>query len=535
MEGKKFLKVEGVSKSFDAKPVLEGINFTVKEDESFGILGKSGSGKTALMNLLRGIREYKPTKGTVLYTVAMCPNENCGWVEVPSYAGKKCERCGSILELEEIDFWSVQGTPKFKNLYNRLSMMLQRTFALYTEKTVIGNLEEALKDINYPKDKTMGKIMELMNRVKLVHRSLHVARDLSGGEKQRVVLARQFARNPIVLFADEPTGTLDPITAEVVHEVLKQEVERGLTLIMTSHWLDALVDVTNQGIVLEKGHIIAEGPTKEIEKTMAGGLEDFARPVIEGGNVKIRVENCKKYFYTADRGAIKAVDGVGFEVSEGEIFAIMGVSGAGKTTLGKILAGLQDPSTGKAYIRIGDDWIDMSVPGVTGRGRATPYISILHQEYGLYPYSTVLQNLTESIGLAMPMEIAKEKAMTILKAVGFSEDKIIEMLDTYPDDLSEGERHRVALARALMTEPEILILDEPTGTIDSITQNDVAKAILSSRKELNQSFIIMSHDPTFIEKVCDKVMLMSGGKIIETGEPKEVVNMFKEKEKPMGT
>jgi len=115
--------------------------------------------------------------------------------------------------------------------------MLQRTFAICseTEKTVIANIEEALKDIDYPKEKRIAKIMDLISRVKLVHRSLHVGRDLSGGEKQRVVLARQLAKNPIILFADEPTGTLDPITAEAVHEILKNEVEKGLTLIMTSH------------------------------------------------------------------------------------------------------------------------------------------------------------------------------------------------------------------------------------------------------------------------------------------------------------
>lgn len=151
------------------------------------------------------------------------------------FSGEEMRKCGSTLELEEIDFWGIQGTIKFRNLYNRLAMMLQRTFAICSEKTVIANIEEALKDIDYPKEKRIAKIMDLISRVKLVHRSLHVGRDLSGGEKQRVVLARQLAKNPIILFADEPTGTLDPITAEAVHEILKNEVEKGLTLIMTSH------------------------------------------------------------------------------------------------------------------------------------------------------------------------------------------------------------------------------------------------------------------------------------------------------------
>jgi len=132
------------------------------------------------------------------------------------------------------------------------------------------------------------------------------------------------------------------------------------------------------------------------------------------------------------------------------------------------------------------------------------------------------------------MEIAEKKAIEMLKAVGFSEERAKEMLNMYPDELGEGERHRVALARALMTEPEVLILDEPTGTIDSVTQNVIAKAILSSREKLNQTFIIMSHDPEFIKKVCNRVMLMRGGRIVETGEPEKMVKLFEKIEKTNG-
>ncbi|MHC1566350.1 MAG: methyl coenzyme M reductase system, component A2 [Candidatus Syntropharchaeia archaeon] len=536
MSGKEeILIVEGLTKSFDHETILEDISFRMREGEGFGILGKSGSGKTVLMHAIRGIKEYKPTKGAVIYRVAMCPNEMCGWAEPPSKKGEECPKCGATLDLEEIDYWAIHGTPKFKNLYNRLSLMFQRTFAIYAEKAVVGNIEEALIDINYPKELRMKKIMELVRRVKLTHRSLHVARDLSGGEKQRVVLARQLAKDPVVLFADEPTGTLDPVTAEAVHDVLRQEVENGLTLLMTSHWLEAVTRLTDYGIVIEDGHIVASGKSSDLEREMKGGLEEFKRPEVIEENPIIRVENCRKIFYLADRGTIRAVDGVSFTVNEREIFGIVGVSGAGKTTLGRMIGGLQEPSSGKVCVRIGDEWIDMSIVGPAGRGRATPYISILHQEYGLYPHSTIVQNLTDSIGLTMPAEIAKAKAALVLKAVGFSESKIEEIMDLYPDSLGEGERHRIALARAMMTEPDILILDEPTGTIDPLTLNDIAKAILTSREELGQTYVIMSHDPAFVETVCDRAMLMRGGKIVKIGEPKEVIALFKELEKPMGT
>ena len=121
----------------------------------------------------------------------------------------------------------------------------------------------------------------------------------------------------------------------------------------------------------------------------------------------------------------------------------------------------------------------------------------------------------------------------VLGAVGFSEDRISEILETYPDSLSEGEKHRLALARALMTEPELLILDEPTGTIDPITTQDLIDSILLARKELGQTFIIISHDPDFVERTCDRVVLMRTGKIVCEGTPTEVVQTFSEMEKPM--
>jgi methyl coenzyme M reductase system subunit A2 len=251
-------------------------------------------------------------------------------------------------------------------------------------------------------------------------------------------------------------------------------------------------------------------------------------------NACVKVKGCRKDFYTFDRGVIKAVDDVSFSVNEGEVFGVIGVSGAGKTTLGKIVAGIQCPSVGEILIRIGDEWVDMCVPGIKGRGRARPYISILHQEYDLYHHSDILENLTDSIGLAMPAELAKAKATIVLKAVGFSEDEIKGILPLYPDLISEGEKHRVALARALMTEPHILILDEPTGTIDPVTINDISRSILSSRKALGQTYLIISHDPSFIELVCDRTMLMKAGKVIEIGPPKGIVDLYKKISIPMG-
>jgi len=218
-------------------------------------------------------------------------------------------------------------------------------------------------------------------------------------------------------------------------------------------------------------------------------------------------------------------------VDEGEIYGIVGLSGAGKTTLSRILYGLTDPSQGKIEVRLGDNWIDMTEKGPLGRGRVKPYLGILHQEYSLYPHRNVLVNLTEAISLELPAEFAQMKAIYVLKAVGFEEDYAETLLKKYPDELSGGERHRVAIAQVLIKEPNIVILDEPTGTMDPITRVQVTDSIRKARKELNQTFLIISHDMDFVLDVCDRASLMRGGKILKTGLPHEIVEELTSTEK----
>jgi methyl coenzyme M reductase system, component A2 len=181
------------------------------------------------------------------------------------------------------------------------------------------------------------------------------------------------------------------------------------------------------------------------------------------GEPIIRVKNLSKRYISVDRGVVRAVDNISFDVKEGEIFGLVGVSGAGKTTASKILTGILPTTSGEVEVRIGDEWVDMTQYGVDNKGRATKYMGFLHQEYGLYTQSSVIDNLTESISLDLPYELGVRKAIMTLKAAGFQEDKARAILPKMTDEMSEGERHRVALAQVLIKEPKIVIMDEPTG------------------------------------------------------------------------
>jgi len=318
----------------------------------------------------------------------------------------------------------------------------------------------------------------------------------------------------------------------VVHESIKRAVEDfNMTLIITSHWEDVMIELADSAILLDKGEIKAEGPPKDVAAqflSMAGELS--RREDVNVGEPIIKAQNLSKRYISIDRGVVKAVDNVSLEIKEAEVFGIVGVSGGGKTTLSKMISGIITPTSGSISVRVGDEWVDLTVLGSNGRGRATRYIGVLHQEYTLYPSRSVIENLTEAIGLSLPFELAERKAIHTLESVGFTDEQAEAVLAKMPDELSEGERHRIAMAQVLIKEPSIIILDEPTGTMDAITKIEVTKSILNAREELGETFVIVSHDMDFVKNVCDRAILMRNGWAVFTGRPNEVMAKITEEE-----
>ncbi|HWQ67767.1 MAG TPA: methyl coenzyme M reductase system, component A2 [Methanospirillum sp.] len=524
------ITVENLSMSFDGKTVLKEMSFTLDEGEILGIIGRSGAGKTVLMHLLRGV-DQAPTTGKVIYHIASC--EGCEYVDVGSMAGKHCPKCDGVLQALDVDFWNPENESLKRRIMFRNAIMFQRTFALYGNERVIDNILMALDDVGYPGHRAVARAADLVDQVRLSHRMMHIARDLSGGEKQRVVMARQLAKEPFCLFADEPTGTLDPKTASMVHKTLKEAADQtGMAMVVTSHFSQILDDIVDRAIFLQDGEIMAMGPPHEVIEAFMGGFHDDETfcEVSVGEDILIARELTKR-FVALDRGLIKAVDQVNFSVKHKEIFGIIGTSGAGKTTLSKMIAGVLEPTSGELLSRVGEEWIDMTKPGFDLRGRAKQYIGLLHQEYDLYPHRTVLDNLTDAIGLEFPKELAMRKAILTLTMAGFTKEKSRDILDRLPGTLSEGERHRVALAQVLIREPHLIVLDEPTGTMDPITKVEVKHSIMHSREEMEETFIIVSHDMDFVRDTCDRCALMRFGKLVKLGPTDEVLASITEQER----
>jgi len=527
-----FIEIKDLRIGFDGVDVLRNINLELAEGEILGILGKSSAGKSILMHVLRGVEAFDDISGSVIYHLSRC--SKCGYIERPSKAGLACPKCNSKLEKLEADFVKLPlHDPMRKDITRRIAIMLQRTFALYGDERVIVNVMNALQEIGELGPTAINKAADLLDQVNLSNRMMHIARELSGGEKQRVVLARQLVKNPIILLADEPTGTLDPKTAEIVHETILNATRKfKMSLIITSHRPKVVEELSNRALWLDNGKIVMIGDPHEVSAAFMKEVGDIGeQEKVEIGTPIIRARELKMTYFSLDRGIVRAVNDISFDVNEGEIFGLIGVSGAGKTTTSRIISGLLMPTSGTIEARIGDEWIDLKQLGPDKKGRATKYIGILHQEYSLYPHRTVIDNLTESIGLDLPYELGERKAVQTLMTAGFTEKKAEEILTKMPDELSEGERHRVAMAQVLIKEPRILVFDEPTGTMDPVTKIEVAKSILHARKELGETFIIVSHDMDFVDQVCDRAALMRLGKIVDIGETDAVLSKLSEKER----
>ena len=500
------LVIENVSKSFDGRCVLKDVSAKLSTGKILGLIGKSAAGKSVLIHMLRGSEEYAPDSGRVIYNVNRC--KKCGDLDLP-IKGAKCCKCGGETETLAVDFWSLKvDDPLRQAVKGHIAIMLQRTFALFGDMTVVENVMEAIP-ADVQGDDRINRAIDMLKLVNMTHRTTHIARDLSGGEKQRVVMARQLAKEPLFFLADEPTGTLDPTTAEIVHKGLIDYVrEKNICMVFASHWPEAIERMADEAILLDAGNVVKQGEPKEVttefmkdyhfEKTQHGDL----------GDPLIVLDNAAKHYFSVVRGVVKAVDGVSFDIKEREVFALVGYSGAGKTTTSRMIAGMTPATSGSVKIRIGDDWVDMSESGFAGKGRATPYIGFLHQEYTLYPFDTVL--------------------------VGFEKEHIEKLLYTYPDSLSVGECQRIAFAQVLIKEPRIIILDEPTGTMDPITKTIIAKSVIRARETLGETFIVVSHDMDFVLNCSDRAAFMKGGKVVAIGKPDEVLEEFAMEPVPEG-
>lgn len=553
------LKVEGLAKDYNVlderKRVLEGISFIANDGEILGITGKSGSGKSTLLRILRGVESFDE----------------------------------GVIELEGKQFVPDSDKDDMKELIKNTAIHLQRNFGLWNGPAIENIIRrvnsrreghEGLPESDSPfYDEIYEESMEYLKVVGLEHKALHVTSALSGGEKQRLILARQLAAKPKLLLLDEPVTMTGPGTKQEVLDVIKKvKKELNIPIIVVSHLPELHMYIADRLIYLEDGHIIEEGKTETVLKHFLKDMQPQVKITpLEKKETIIKIKDINKRLALIRVGEVLNFKGLSLDIHRGEIVSLIGQSGAGKTTLLKMIEGLTSPTSGEILYLHEGEWLDITHFNPR-RMELRKKISIMHQEFTLSPHSTIGQQIgfrmrikgpgsleyarekakelkvseeildilytlpdleeEEKDKIMQQMQIAPEMYAKLFPKVTFEDvkehaTKIFEALDLpldilykTPYQISGGEHVRAYIALALTTRPEILMLDEPFGDLDPVTLRDVTNALKRINKELGTTIIIVSHHMDFVKEVSHRAVLIDDAKVVNDGDPLEVSNQL---------
>jgi methyl coenzyme M reductase system subunit A2 len=553
------LKVNNLVKDYtidsDTIRILDGVNFEVKEGEILGIIGRSGGGKSTILKVLRGMEPF----------------------------------VGGSFEIDGFTVRPDSSIEDQRTLQRMTAIHLQRNFGLWSGATYENVLRrvfahkcgyESLPDRDSPYyDECYEQSMEYLKLVGLDSKAEHFSQVLSGGEKQRLLIARQLASKPKLLLLDEPATMTCPATKQGVLDTIKNVNKKlKLTTIVVSHLPEIHSYIADRVLWLENGKIIDEGKPEEIIKKFLKKMKPaIPMPVRTSDKTVIKVNGLSKRYWLVRQGEVLDLDNINLEFKQGEMTALIGPSGAGKTTLLHAMDGLIFPDEGEIEFRVDDEWVEMSTYSPK-RMEVRRITSIMYQEFALSPHSTIKQQLAFRLGVKgqnviedarkrakelgisdidldemykmtdMPEENGKEKlakmgytpailgvlfpAYPLTEVLKFAKpvfDAVslpIDVLDVKPYQISGGENVRSALALALCTKPSILLLDEPFGDLDPITLRDVANSLKTINKTFNTTIIFISHHIDFIREVAQRAVLIDKGHIVMDGEPGKVCDEF---------
>ncbi len=522
LEKRPLLQVRDLSIAFGSgPPVVSGINFEVAHGETIALVGESGSGKTVTC---RAILRILPAAARI----------HSGTVHLNSKSGQS-----EMIGMRERDLRDIRG--------DRISMIFQEPMHSLSPLHRIGAQVSEVLQLHRGHKKGSAKklVLEKFERVgfpdpELVFGSYPF--ELSGGMRQRAMIAMAMIAKPDLLIADEPTTALDVTTqAQILSLINDLQAETSMAVILVTHDLGVVANTADRVVVMRKGRIMESGSVTEILDDPAHAYTQKlieAAPAIphkaEPSSARItedpilQLENIGKSFDLRggslfQKGAIiHAVRGVDLTVERGKTFAVVGESGSGKSTCAKIALGATAPNAGGS-VRF---WSDKGSPPieVQNLGPAAKRMfqrqaqMVFQDPYGsLSPRMQVIDILTE------PLEIheigtkaeRKDRAVELLEQV----DLDPTMLRRFPHAFSGGQRQRLSIARALALNPKLLVCDEPTSALDLSVQMQVLDLLEEIREELGLSYLFISHDLAVVSQIADEVAVMRRGQIVEQAAP----------------
>ncbi|MEV0672023.1 ABC transporter ATP-binding protein [Mycobacterium sp. NPDC050441] len=491
------LSVADLRVAIGRREIVQRVSFEVHREQTMGIVGESGSGKSMTVLAATGLLDAPGAVASGASTLA-------GGTQLIGASARALRAVhGSRIGFVFQD----PGT----SLNPLLTLERQITETLETHRKMT-------------RRQARGRAAELLDAVGLPQERLAAyPHQLSGGQRQRVMIAIALACDPELLIADEPTTALDVTTqAQIIDLVGDLQREFGTAVVWISHDLGVIGQVADEVTVLRDGEIVEQAPILEVfdhpQHAYTRELLE-ARPSVDGPGPDPAPDDPPILLQTSGLevryGAVQAVKDVSFEIRRATTLGIVGESGSGKSTVAAALTGLATPSAGTATLA-GDDVF-------AGGRELRRRISLVFQD----PFASLDPRARVNSAIGEPLRVHRlatgrrgraDRVAQLLELVGLPTD----FASRYPHELSGGQRQRVSIARALATEPDVLILDESTASLDVSVQSRVLDLLSHLQRELGLTYVFIAHDLAVVHRMCHDVLVMRAGEIVEYGPAAEL-------------
>ncbi len=527
-----FLKIKNLSVDYPMRKetvnAAKDVNIQVNKGEILGLVGESGSGKSTVGNAIINLIDHpgKVSSGTIIlgdFDIHKDPKN------LIKYRGKKI---GLI----------------FQDPQTSLNPIL----------TIGEQLIETIQThLNFTRDEAKNKSIALLKEVGIKDaekRFNNYPHQFSGGMRQRVVISLALCCEPELLIADEPTTALDvSIQSQILDLIRRLTKERNLAVILITHDMGVIAETTDRVAVMKNGNLVEIGNTKDvltkpkvmytkslvssvpptnkkisrfviIEKENKNDLKNNIK-ILNRWNKKeitnqnlIEVKNLSKSFddnfFTENiKNSVMAVNNVSFKINEGESFGLVGESGSGKSTIAKMIVNLFQPTSGDVFFN------NICITKIKNKNEMMKFrrqIQMIFQD----PYSSLNGRLKVKDIIAEPITLhnpsitnldLSKYIFDLLESVELSE----KSAERYPHEFSGGQRQRISIARALATQPRLLVCDEPTSALDVSIQAQILNLLKDLQEQLNLTILFISHDLPVVRQMCDRIGVLKDGKLCE--------------------